>query len=77
MEIKRDRYLNALINRKDNGSVKVITGLRRCGKTYLVKNLFMELFVLSQHYFTMDTVTLLHVNGVWRFRDHFQELLKQ
>jgi len=40
MEIKRDRYLNALIKRKDNGSVKVITGLRRCGKTYLVNHIY-------------------------------------
>ena len=42
MEIKRDKYLNALIERKHNGLVKVVTGIRRCGKSYLVFNLFRE-----------------------------------
>ena len=36
MEIKRDLYLNQLIERKDNGMIKVITGIRRCGKSYLL-----------------------------------------
>ena len=40
MEIRRDRYLNRLIDRMHNGMVKVITGIRRCGKTYLLFNLF-------------------------------------
>ena len=31
MEIKRDAYLQQLIERKDNGMIKVITGIRRCG----------------------------------------------
>ena len=34
MEIKRDAYLQQLIERKDNGMIKVITGIRRCGKFY-------------------------------------------
>ncbi|MCL2509531.1 MAG: ATP-binding protein [Methanomassiliicoccaceae archaeon] len=42
MEIKRDRYLNRLIERKWNGSVKVVTGIRRCGKSYLLFNLFRD-----------------------------------
>ena len=36
MEIKRDLYLNKLIKRECNGLVKVITGIRRCGKSYLL-----------------------------------------
>ena len=40
MEIKRDYYLNKLIERKKNGLIKVITGIRRCGKSYLLNNLF-------------------------------------
>ena len=40
MEFKRPEYLSKLISAKDNGRVKVITGLRRCGKTYLVKKLY-------------------------------------
>ena len=40
MEVKRDYYLNKLIRRKSNGLVKVITGVRRCGKSYLLNYLF-------------------------------------
>ena len=34
MDIKRDKYLNDLINRMHNGMIKVVTGIRRCGKSY-------------------------------------------
>ena len=40
MEIKRDFYLNELIRKQHNGFVKVITGLRRCGKSYLLRTIF-------------------------------------
>lgn len=40
MEIRRDFYLNKLIKRKNNGLIKVITGIRRCGKSYLLNTLF-------------------------------------
>ena len=40
MEIKRDFYLNELINRMDNGLIKIITGIRRCGKSYLLNIIF-------------------------------------
>lgn len=40
MDIRRDFYLNKLIKRKNNGLIKVITGIRRCGKSYLLNNLF-------------------------------------
>ena len=42
MEIKRDIYLNKLINKKHNGLIKVVTGIRRCGKSYLLFNLFKD-----------------------------------
>ena len=42
MEIKRDIHLNRIIARKHNGMIKVITGLRRCGKSYLLFNLFQK-----------------------------------
>lgn len=42
MRIGRDKYLNDLIIRIGNGAIKVVTGIRRCGKTYLVFNLFRE-----------------------------------
>ena len=40
MQIKRDFYLNQLINKMGNGLTKVITGVRRCGKSYLLMTLF-------------------------------------
>lgn len=45
MEIKRDYYLNKLINAKNDGLIKVITGIRRCGKSYLVNNLFYNYLI--------------------------------
>ena len=42
MEIKRNRYLNMLISKKHKGLIKVITGMRRCGKSYLLFTLFKE-----------------------------------
>ena len=42
MEIKRDRYLNTLISKEHNGLIKVITGMRRCGKSYLLFTLVKE-----------------------------------
>ena len=42
MVIKRDFYLNKLIRHKNNGLIKVITGIRRCGKSYLLFELFYE-----------------------------------
>ena len=42
MEIKRDRYLDKLISKEHNGLIKVITGMRRCGKSYLIFTLFKK-----------------------------------
>ena len=39
MVVKRDDYLNKLISKKHNGLIKVVTGVRRCGKSYLLFNL--------------------------------------
>ena len=47
MEIKRDFYLKELIDRMDNGLIKVITGIRRCGKSYLLNTIF-ENYLLEQ-----------------------------
>lgn len=46
MEIKRDQYLNALKNRMHNGMIKVITGIRRAGKSYILFNIFQN-YLLS------------------------------
>lgn len=42
MEIKRDLYLNKLIMSMHNGMIKIVTGIRRCGKSYLLFNLFSD-----------------------------------
>ena len=46
MEIKRDIYLNKLISKRNNGLIKVVTGVRRCGKSYLLFTLFKN-YLLS------------------------------
>lgn len=43
--IKRDSYLQKIIDRKENGLIKVITGIRRCGKSFLLFNLFYDYLI--------------------------------
>ena len=45
MEIKRDSYLKQLISYRFDGLVKVITGIRRCGKSYLLKNIYRDYLI--------------------------------
>ena len=45
--IKRDEYLGRLIDKKENGLIKVITGIRRCGKSFLLFNLFYDYLIES------------------------------
>ncbi len=45
--IKRDSYLQKIIDRKENGLIKVITGIRRCGKSFLLFNLFYDYLIGS------------------------------
>lgn len=45
--IKRDSYLQKIIDRKENGLIKVITGIRRCGKSFLLFNLFYDYLIDS------------------------------
>ena len=57
-EIKRDIYLNKLISRKENGLIKIITGIRRCGKSYLLdplfKNYLLESGVKEDHIIKLE-----------------------
>ncbi len=46
-QIKRDLYLNRLIERRENGMIKVITGIRRCGKSYLLFKLYYQYLIES------------------------------
>lgn len=45
--ISRDLYLHKLINRRDNGEVKIVTGARRCGKSWLLKKIYRD-YLLAQ-----------------------------
>lgn len=69
MEIRRDFYLDKLIKRKNNGLIKVITGIRRCGKSYLLNNLFyhhlLESGVDADHIirFAFDSADDLYLIG--------------
>lgn len=58
MEIKRDMHLNRLINSKHNGMIKVVTGIRRCGKSYLLFTLFYNHLIATgvnpSHIITVD-----------------------
>ena len=47
MEIRRDLYLNKLIQRKGNGLIKIISGIRRCGKSYLLNTIFYNYLLAS------------------------------
>ena len=47
MEIKRNAYLSKLISKRNNGLIKVITGIRRCGKSYLLDPIFKN-YLLSE-----------------------------
>ena len=69
MEVRRDFYLNKLIKRKHNGLIKVITGIRRCGKSYLLNTIFyqhlLESGVDADHIirFGFDSADDLHLIG--------------
>lgn len=66
MEIKRDFYLNQIRQRENNGFVKVITGVRRCGKSYLLfklfKNELLKRGVASDH---IVTIALDNIENKW------------
>lgn len=66
MNIERQQYLNQLVDARGNGSIKVISGLRRCGKSYMLKKLFKS-------YLLTDGVDESHIILIdlenWRFKD--------
>lgn len=73
MEIKRDYYLQKLIDRKENHLIKIITGIRRCGKSYLLnhifKNYLLEIGVNADHIIMVsldddDSESLLDVHNL-------------
>ena len=57
MEIKRDQYLNKLIASQNNRMIKIITGIRRCGKSYLLFKIFKN-YLISQGIKKENIITL-------------------
>ena len=57
-EIKREQYLNELVSARENKLIKVITGIRRCGKSYLLdpifKNYLLESGIKEDHIVKLD-----------------------
>ena len=47
MEINRDYYLKELIDRIDNQLIKIVTGIRRCGKSYLLNVIFRNYLIIQ------------------------------
>lgn len=67
--IKRDKYLNQLIKFRDNGFPKVITGIRRCGKSYLLKEIYRD-YLLSDGVSDNDIIIIeLDDDRNSRYRD--------
>ena len=57
MRIERDRYLQRLINSRNNGQIKIITGVRRCGKSYLLGVLYRD-YLLQEGVLPEQIITL-------------------
>ncbi|MBR5634240.1 MAG: ATP-binding protein [Prevotella sp.] len=65
MIVQRDNYLKHLVQRRHNGMIKIITGMRRCGKSFLLFNLFykhlLESGVDEQHIIKVDLESLYNI----------------
>ncbi|WP_326495075.1 ATP-binding protein [Mycoplasmopsis felis] len=57
MNVNRDFYLNKLISKMHNNKIKILTGIRRCGKSYLLFNLFKE-YLISQNINSKQIITI-------------------
>ncbi|MDO4219358.1 MAG: ATP-binding protein [Synergistaceae bacterium] len=78
MDIKRDKYLTDLVNRMQNGMIKVITGIRRSGKSYLLFNIFKR-YLLEHDVPTSHIIALeldLHKNKKYRNPDTILEYIE-
>lgn len=66
MEIRRDKYLDLLIHSCGNGLIKVIPGMRRCGKSYL-------LFTLFKNYLIKEGVYIINLMDFLRDPEKYME----
>ena len=67
LSINRDRYLGQLIDKKDNGLIKILTGIRRCGKSYLLFNIYYN-YLLDNGVDSKNIITLALDDD--RFREY-------
>ena len=82
MIIKRDYYLKKIIDKRENGRIKIITGIRRCGKSYLLFNLYQE-YLLSQGIkeeqiisIALDEIDNLEYRNPFRLNEYIKEKTK-
>lgn len=66
MEIRKDKYLDLLIHSCGNGLIKVITGMRRCGKSYL-------LFTIFKNYLIKEGVYIINLMDFLRDPEKYME----
>lgn len=82
MKIKRDRYLQQLIDFQWDGQVKVITGIRRCGKSYLLNTLFREYLlengISAEHIlsFELDLAKDIRYRNPLELSSHVREIVE-
>ena len=71
--IPRDNYLQKLIDRMNNGMIKVVTGIKRCGKSYLLFDIFYDYLV--QNGVDKEHIISLQLNGRMNIRYHNHDFL--
>ena len=76
MKIERNNYLNKIIERKQNGMIKVITGVRRCGKSYLLFELYYE-YLISQGIVDSKIIKISLDNNTFAKQRNPNELAKK
>ena len=82
MEINRDYYLNKVIDAKNNGLIKIVTGIRRCGKSYLLNNLFYNYLINNgideTHIIriALDSIENRHLRVPLKLYEHIKDKIK-
>ncbi len=82
MEIKRDYYLKKLVDKKENGRIKIITGIRRCGKSYLLCKLYKEYLLshgVKEHQIislALDDIDNLEYRNPFKLNEYIKEKTK-
>lgn len=83
MEIKREKYLNQLIQKRHNGRVKVITGIRRSGKSYLLFKLYKD-YLISEGVkegqiveLVLDDLSNIEYRNPFHMHEHIKGVIEQ